>query len=230
MLCMSNDSLSEILTSRMKVKNISAKEIALDLNQSIEDIQNLVYGNVHLVKKEVFNHVCSYLNLNPLRVAESSAPVFSDTYKKESLNQKLMSKDIVSGEIDSFKDTKDKNKHRDDIVFNIKAYNSLSHSSLFPKHENKEEQEEAYEHVDHPSHYNDSEIETFEMFLLFYHNQPDYIRGALIFNIFKYRDRIGKKNSPNDDEKMNWYLDKFEMLFPEYAELFALYRSQKENK
>lgn len=227
---MNNDSLSEILTSRMKVKNISAKEIALELNQPIEDIQNLVYGNVHLVKKEIFNRVCSYLNLNPLRVAESSAPIFSDTYKRENSNKKLISEDILSGEIDGFKDNKDENKRTDDIVFNIKAYNSLSHSNLFPKHENKEEQEETYEHVNHPNHYNNVEIETFEMFLLFYHNQPDYIKGALIFNIFKYRDRIGKKDSPNDNEKMNWYLDKFEMLFPEDAELFAIYRSDKENR
>lgn len=85
------------------------------------------------------------------------------------------------------------------------------------------------EHVNHPSHYNDNEIETFEMFLLFYHNQPEKIQGALIFNIFKYRDRLGKKESPGDAEKMKWYLDKFELLFPDEYELYNIYHSSKGN-
>lgn len=85
------------------------------------------------------------------------------------------------------------------------------------------------EHVNHPSHYNDNEIETFEMFLLFYHNQPEKIQGALIFNIFKYRDRLGKKASPGDEEKMKWYLDKFELLFPDEYELYNIYHSSKKN-
>ena len=85
------------------------------------------------------------------------------------------------------------------------------------------------EHVNHPSHYNDNEIETFEMFLLFYHNQPEKIQGALIFNIFKYRDRLGKKASPEDEGKMKWYLDKFELLFPDEYELYNIYHSSKKN-
>ena len=85
------------------------------------------------------------------------------------------------------------------------------------------------EHVNHPNHYNDNEIETFEMFLLFYHNQPEKIQGALIFNIFKYRDRLGKKASPEDEGKMKWYLDKFELLFPDEYELYNIYHSSKKN-
>lgn len=81
--------------------------------------------------------------------------------------------------------------------------------------------------VNHPSHYNDTSIETMEMFLLFFHNQPDMIKGALLFNIFKYRDRTGKKDSLGDIEKMNWYLDKFELLFPEDFELYNIYHSTK---
>ena len=84
------------------------------------------------------------------------------------------------------------------------------------------------EWVNHPDHYNDTSIETIEMFLLIYHDRPEIIKGALIFNIFKYRDRLGKKDSPGDAEKMEWYLDKFELLFPEDYHLLKIYRQYKD--
>lgn len=84
-----------------------------------------------------------------------------------------------------------------------------------------------FNHVNHPSHYNSNEIETMEMILLMFHGKPEYIKGALLFNIFKYRDRLGKKDSPGDREKMLWYLDKFELLFPDDFELYSIYHSTK---
>lgn len=84
-----------------------------------------------------------------------------------------------------------------------------------------------FNHVNHPLHYNSNEIETMEMILLMFHDKPDYIKGALLFNIFKYRDRLGKKDSPGDKEKMLWYLDKFELLFPDDFELYSVYHSDK---
>ena len=89
---------------------------------------------------------------------------------------------------------------------------------------------EAYqpkEMVNHPDHYNSSPIETMEMFLLMFHDRPDMIKGALLFNIFKYRDRSEKKNGQEDINKMEWYLDKFETFFPEDAALFDMYRQMK---
>ena len=71
-------------------------------------------------------------------------------------------------------------------------------------------------------------IETFEMFLLRYHDRPDYIKGALLFNIDKYRDRSDKKNGEEDIDKLNWYLDKFEMFFGDDINLYELYHSSKQ--
>ena len=88
------------------------------------------------------------------------------------------------------------------------------------------------EMVNHPAHYNDTEIETMEMFLLLYHDRPEVIKGALLFNIFKYRDRQGKKESntlEQDTNKMNWYLDKLVSLFPEDVSLYQIYHTMKES-
>lgn len=85
------------------------------------------------------------------------------------------------------------------------------------------------EMVTNPDHYNDNEIETFEMFILMFASQPHMIKGALLFNIFKYRDRAKLKGNPKEDsEKMLWYLDKLELLFPEDAHLYQIYHQSKE--
>lgn len=84
------------------------------------------------------------------------------------------------------------------------------------------------EMVNHPSHYNDSEIETFEMFILMHANQPEMIKGALLFNIFKYRDRAKLKGKHGEDvKKMHWYLDKQTLLFPEDTHLYEIYHQTK---
>lgn len=84
------------------------------------------------------------------------------------------------------------------------------------------------ESVNHPSHYNDSEIETFEMFILMNANRRERIIGALTFNIFKYRDRAKLKgNQPQDVEKMLWYLEKMDLLFPEETQLYQIYHVAK---
>lgn len=93
------------------------------------------------------------------------------------------------------------------------------------------------DNIEAPSHYNDSPIETFEMFLLFAQDKPEYIKGALLFNIFKYRDRAGKKKGNSEDEdtqKMLWYLDKMVEFFPNEVWAYNLFHeirlSQKEEK
>lgn len=83
------------------------------------------------------------------------------------------------------------------------------------------------EMVDHPDHYNMSEIETFEMFLLQNAGRPQKVMGALEFNIQKYRDRANYKNGKEDTKKMLWYLDKFILLFPEEANLYRIYHVNK---
>lgn len=87
---------------------------------------------------------------------------------------------------------------------------------------------EAKEMVNHPDHYNMSEIETFEMFLIQNADRPQKILGALEFNIQKYRDRAQFKNGDEDRRKMMWYLDKFILLFPEEANLYQIYHLNKE--
>lgn len=91
--------------------------------------------------------------------------------------------------------------------------------------------------IEAPSYYNDSPIETFEMFLLFAQDKPEYIKGALLFNIFKYRDRAGKKKDNSEDkdtQKMLWYLDKMVEFFPNEVWAYNLFHeirlSQKEEK
>lgn len=113
------------------------------------------------------------------------------------------------------------------IAINTNKISSEITKDLFNNFSNNLKTNNLESIVNHPSHYNDTSIETMEMFLLFFHNQPDMIKGALLFNIFKYRDRAGKKDSPGDIEKMNWYLDKFELLFPEDFELYNIYHSSK---
>lgn len=91
---------------------------------------------------------------------------------------------------------------------------------VLPKKEDKEM-------VNHPDHYNTTPVETMEMFLLAFHDRPDMIKGALLFNIMKYRDRAEHKNGKEDIDKMNWYLNRFEELFEEDAKLFRYYNINK---
>jgi len=82
--------------------------------------------------------------------------------------------------------------------------------------------------VNNPSHYNDSEIETFELFLLMNASLPERIIGALNFNILKYRDRVKLKgHQAEDTQKMMWYLSKMTLLFPEEAKLYTAYHQDK---
>lgn len=84
------------------------------------------------------------------------------------------------------------------------------------------------EAVNNPNHYNDSEIETFEMFILMNASRPEKIIGALEFNIFKYRDRAKLKgNESEDNKKMMWYLSKMALLFPEEVKLYERYHLDK---
>ena len=81
------------------------------------------------------------------------------------------------------------------------------------------------EAVNHPEHYNKGILETMEKFILFFHDNPDMIKGALLFNVLKYTDRAEHKGKKEEDEKKAmFYLDVFETLFEEEAQLYNLYR------
>ena len=81
------------------------------------------------------------------------------------------------------------------------------------------------EAVNHPDHYNKGILETMEKFILFFHDNPDMIKGALLFNVLKYTDRAEHKGKKEEDEKKAmFYLDVFETLFEEEAQLYNLYR------
>ena len=81
------------------------------------------------------------------------------------------------------------------------------------------------EAVNHPEHYNKGILETMEKFVLFFHDNPDMIKGALLFNVLKYTDRAEHKGKKEEDEKKAmFYLDVFETLFEEEAQLYKLYR------
>lgn len=90
--------------------------------------------------------------------------------------------------------------------------------------------ENTKEMVNNPSHYNGTPIETMEMFYLAFGDRPDMIKGALLFNIMKYRDRAGRKdeNPEEDIEKMEWYLDQLVTHFPESADTYRFYHGIKE--
>lgn len=91
--------------------------------------------------------------------------------------------------------------------------------------------EEKKEMVDHPDHYNQGLLETMEKFLLYFHGNPDMIKGALLFNVLKYTDRAGHKGNKEEDEKKAlFYLDVFETLFDEEFELLGRYRVYKNSK
>lgn len=97
------------------------------------------------------------------------------------------------------------------------------------------EKEKLKEMVDHPEHYNQTEIETIEKFILINNDRPDKIKGALEFNIIKYSDRVGKKDSSpegikEDNAKINFYLDVYKLLFPEDLDGIELYRAWKDSK
>lgn len=87
------------------------------------------------------------------------------------------------------------------------------------------------EAVHHPDHYNKGLMETMEKFLLMFHDRPDFVKGALLFNIMKYTDRAPFKGKEKEDnDKGGFYLDVFETLFEEDAWMLNLYRVGKQNK
>lgn len=82
--------------------------------------------------------------------------------------------------------------------------------------------------VNHPNHYNQTFLETMEKFLLIYADKPDYIKGAMLFNIIKYTDRAGHKDDKKQDEKKaEFYLNVLKNLFPKDVEFYNKYRNHK---
>lgn len=93
-----------------------------------------------------------------------------------------------------------------------------------------QEQKPDLDMVKHPSHYEDQPIETMEMFLLHYHDRPDFVKGALLFNVHKYSSRASKKNGQEDIDKMFWYLGLFEQLFPESMKMVEGFKAFKQKE
>jgi len=67
------------------------------------------------------------------------------------------------------------------------------------------------EQVNHPKHYNLYPIEVIDMMLAIWGKEKTI--DFCVMNAFKYRMRIGYKNSVEQDlEKEKWYLEKAEEL------------------
>ena len=95
----------------------------------------------------------------------------------------------------------------------------------------KEEEDLQVDMVNYPPHYNETPIDTWEMFILMNHDRPDYIKGAFLFNLLKYKDRAGKKTDKEEDiKKMFWHLERFETLFQESTVDYSMYHFLRTKK
>jgi len=81
--------------------------------------------------------------------------------------------------------------------------------------------------VENPSHYNQTPVETIEMFYLLLHDRPDMTIVALLFNVLKYRELFSKKNGKEYLDKMNWYVNQLELHYGEEFEVFLRYHGLK---
>lgn len=91
--------------------------------------------------------------------------------------------------------------------------------------------EEKSDTVNHPSHYNQGVMETMEKFIMCFSGNPDYIKGAFLYNIMKYSDRsLFKDQQEEDNGKIKFFRDLFIELFPEEASMHQKYMGWKKNK
>lgn len=94
-----------------------------------------------------------------------------------------------------------------------------------------EDGEENSSMVNHPSHYNQGVMETMEKFIMYFSGNPDYIKGAFLYNIMKYSDRsLFKDQQEADNGKIKFFRDLFIELFPEEASMHQKYIGWKKNK
>lgn len=85
--------------------------------------------------------------------------------------------------------------------------------------------------INHPSHYNQGVMETMEKFIMCFSGNPDYIKGAFLYNIMKYSDRsLFKDQQEEDNGKIKFFRDLFIELFPEEASMHQKYMGWKKNK
>ena len=147
------------------------------------------------------------------------------TSSKQDTSNEL--KDAVSGIPFSVREEKDEQSRRIDLSkLKDKGYiKQTPTSQLSPIINDSIDTSQKKEAVNHPEHYNKGILETMEKFILFFHDNPDMIKGALLFNVLKYTDRAEHKGKKEEDEKKAmFYLDVFETLFEEEAQLYNLYR------
>ena len=186
-----------------------SKELAREIAKSI-----LMGSTVDLFEEEPETHTTRFTSSkqdtpNEIRDAVSGIP-FSvrDRNKEQSLLADLFEKEPIH--VGSGKPRIDGNTNQ--FRNTIDSFNDSLH---------KEDKEA----VKHPDHYNKGILETIEKFILFFHDNPDMIKGALLFNVLKYTDRAEHKGKKEEDEKKAmFYLDVFETLFEEEAQLYNLYR------
>lgn len=179
-----------------------SEELAREIAKSI-----LMGSTVDLFEKEPETHTTRFTSSkqdvsNELRDAASGIP-FSIRGDKEEEPRRI-----------------DLNKLRDEGYIKQTPTSQLS-----PTTNGSIDTSQKKEAVNHPEHYNKGILETMEKFILFFHDNPDMIKGALLFNVLKYTDRAEHKGKREEDEKKAmFYLDVFETLFEEEAQLYNLYR------
>lgn len=166
--------------------------------------------------EEIIKLMLGEKKINPVTEEESNAPYFVPRIEPDMSGFRIMSLDE-----EEVVEKTDDSEHVH--VFNFESGHPIHSESS----EHNLVTSEPKEMVNHPDHYNDTPIETIEMFYLLYHDRPEMIKGALLFNIFKYRDRYQKKNGQEDLNKMNWYLDELLTHFEKDTEVYRLYHGLK---
>lgn len=176
-----------------------SEEMAREIAKSI-----LMGSTVDLFEKEPETHTTRFASRkqdtpDEIRGASSGIP-FSVRDRSEEQPVRVDSDKLrIDGDINQFRTT-------------IDSFNHSLHR-------------EDKEAVKHPDHYNKGILETMEKFILFFHDNPDMIKGALLFNVLKYTDRAEHKGKKEEDEKKAmFYLDVFETLFEDESQLYKLYR------
>ena len=99
-------------------------------------------------------------------------------------------------------------------LFTNKELERINHyvrGLLGMKSDNKEKENTEIESVNHPSHYNFYDVEVIDMMIKIW--GVDETISFCKLNAFKYRMRIGNKETSSDDiKKEKWYLDKVKEL------------------
>ena len=129
-----------------------------------------------------------------------------------------------------FKENKPSDDSMKEVLENLKTQDRNELMMEIFKLESEGEEENS-DMVNHPSHYNQGVMETMEKFIMYFSGNPDYIKGAFLYNIMKYSDRsLFKDQQEEDNGKIKFFRDLFIELFPEEASMHQKYIGWKKNK